>query len=243
MINNADNLYNSYYYSPQLLNLWDFYIEDWSRTSGISKFRVVESSLPASIKLSVSSFETGEKYYSGFEYPESFNLVVREDTNFSSYTYFKNWLKSVINIDTGEFISSRTPKTKNATLIFYKYSLNEEYTKLSSTIKNRLLSIHNNITDTLIEKATRAVQSNIPGGALGAIAGLGISRTVPDISSEINKALSREKQYHSEVETKVFEYHNLRILGISEIPLSYTNTDEMTITVSLSVDRITEGTI
>lgn len=244
MIGNLDSLNQSYSRAPQLTNLWDFYLEDWGNDSryAVSRFNVVSSNLPFVASLETDSFNTGENFYTDFKYPSSFTLELRENTEFTVYEYFKNWMSKVFDPVKGHFLSDRSvnpqSRTKMGTVHFYSYKLNPRAYSLFSEqfITEKIKGITARASQTMIEQAKRVANKNIPYPL-----SLGASQAASIVSGKVQSGIASLTpdfgDMFEEVTTKTFFMENVRFLSLGDTPLSYGEGDQLTLSVELVADR------
>ncbi len=243
MINTLDSLYKDFTYSPQLANIWEFYIEeDWESEEGISKFKVVSTNLPFP-SLEQEQRNTGHHFYSGYTMPDSFSITLREDSNFSVYKYFKKWQDSVFDVRSGVFKSGNgANKIKTGAIEFGKFKLKKDSQLFKSMAINKIENLFVQAKDTAFEFAKREVTKGIPGRANS------ISRQVIQSGAQqLNKKIGDTIDFpdYSDlfeyVITQTFELKGLRFLGISDISLDYSNSEQLQLTVNLGVDYIEDN--
>lgn len=237
MIHLVDNLYESFSSSPQMENLWDFYLDDWSTTKyNISRFKVISTSVPQ-LTLEYDSHNTGNKYYSGYTLPSTFDLVLREDTKFSVYNYFKAWEREIFDDKTGQFISNDKEKTKQGFLEFKKFSIDMNNKKLLQRFAiDKAQTLLNNVTNTAFVQVQN-VANALPGAAMPygrQFMKNSIKKTNISLQPSIGDLFKEET-------TKSFYYHNVRYLGISDITTSYEAGGELQLTVKFAVDTVTDN--
>ncbi len=237
MIGNSDKLLGSYSNPAQLTNLWDFYFVDWRGEMNVMK--VVNTNLPYLVTLETGKYDTlGTHFYNGFTFPESFSVTFREDTNFTVYNYFKEWLDIIFDTKEATFksynMNSPIEKSREGFIVMYSYRFNEESINLKSVIDNKLRTLYENISDTYVEKAKNLVR----GGNINIAGALFRTDTFENVSRGLNEALSNNKKYFDEIETKVFKLKGIRFLGITDSNLDYETSEELKITVNFSVDKV-----
>lgn len=239
MISLVDEMYNSYMYSPQMENLWDFYIEDWDESYyNISKFKVISASVPQ-LSLSYGSHNTGSKFYSGYEMPNTFSVTFREDTKFSVFNYFKVWERKVFDERTGQFISNDKIKTKQGFLEFKKYSIDMNNKKLLQRFAlDKAETLLNNTVNTAFVQV-KNVANALPGATMP-YGRQFIQNSVKKTSISLQPSIG---DLFKEETTKSFYFHNIRYLGIENISTSYEAGDELQITVQFAVDAVTDNLV
>jgi hypothetical protein len=246
MIGFSDQLYNSYRFSPQLANMWDFYLTDWEESDyEINRFKVIETSVPM-LSLETESRSNGEKVYVGYAMPESFSITFREDSNFSVFNYFKEWEREVFDQSTGQFKSRdrnsgqyKSP-VRTGTLLFQKSSLTMQ--ALSSTsqtlnvLQNGIIASKNAVYQKI--RGSSPFSANISTFVGNQIREL--ASTVPGLTGARTNFFSKMNDLISVEVTKSFTYHNVRFKGIQEVSASYENSDELQITIDLTLDAVTD---
>ena len=88
----------------QLNNLWEFSITQHKENDWPLVTYVKDTNL-SFINLTTETRNTGEKHYNGFTPVESFTMTFRENTEFDSYKYFKEWFDQVFDEVNGTFLS------------------------------------------------------------------------------------------------------------------------------------------
>ena len=128
----------------QLGNLWDFEIIDnpvnvstLNNISGqelakdvnavitntedfLMKFRIQTSSLPTP-ELSAIASKIGKKYYNTREYEGDYQITVFEDTQWTCWNYFNDWMNLIYNFDTQQW--KQNPPNRTGILTYYDGSL------------------------------------------------------------------------------------------------------------------------
>lgn len=116
----------------QMNNYWDFVILDNPDPTNVlatlgtlatdifMKFKITNCSLPLP-SLETEATKVGRKHYKSRNYEGDYTITVLEDTTFSSYNYFKNWMSKVYNFDTQYWESN--PPSKTGILTYYDNSL------------------------------------------------------------------------------------------------------------------------
>lgn len=115
----------------QLANLWDFIILDNPNIGNIvdlvttsvndvfgvlNKFKVQSLAVPFP-SLEKVTLLSGHKSYTKRNFEEDFTVTLYEDTSFSSFNFFQNWLEKVYNFDDNVF--QINPPTKTGILNYY----------------------------------------------------------------------------------------------------------------------------
>jgi hypothetical protein len=239
MMGNLDLLQSGYTRAPQFNNLWDFTLEDWDSSAySISRFNMVGTTLPFVTQLETSNYPTGENYYSDFKYPDSFSIELRENTSFTVYEYFKNWLLKVFDPIKGNFISSSENKTKTGTIYFYSYKLKPSAYKLFSAeyVTEKIKNLQAVASQTLIEQAKRQANANLPY-PMSLLASQGASIVSSKVRNGLNSLTPDFGDMFEEVVTKTFTIENVRLLGLSETTLNYRDGGQLTLTANFVADR------
>lgn len=241
MMGNLDLLQSSYTHAPQFNNLWDFVLEDkdWkSSVYSISKFDMISTTLPFVAQLETSDYPTGENYYSDFKYPGSFSIELRENTSFTVYEYFKDWLLKVFDPINGNFISSPEDKTKTGKIFFYSYKLKPSAYKLFSAeyVTEKIKNLQAVASQTLIEQAKRQANANLPY-PMSMLASQGASIVSSKVRNGLNSLAPDFGDMFEEVVTKTFVLENVRLLGLSETTLNYEGGEQLTLTANFVADR------
>lgn len=239
MIANLDSLQKSYNTAPQHNNLWDFTLEDWSDASySVNRFNMISTSLPFVTEFETESHPTGENFYTGFSYSKTFSIELRENTSFAVYNYFRDWLLTVFDPVSGNFISSDKPKTKTGTILFYSYKINPAaYNRFSAqNISEKLKNAQTAYSQTLIQQAKNIANSNLPY-PLSHIASTGASRLSTLTQEGLNSLTPQFSDVFEEVTTKIFTLENVRIVGMNDVALSYDGGEQLTLTINLVADR------
>jgi len=128
----------------QLGNLWDFEIIDnpvnvstLNNISGqelandvnavitntedfLMKFRIQTSSLPTP-ELSAIVSKIGKKYYNTRVYEGDYQITVFEDTQWTCWNYFNDWMNLIYNFDTQQW--KQNPPNRTGILTYYDGSL------------------------------------------------------------------------------------------------------------------------
>lgn len=239
-----DNIYARYETaSPQFLNLWDFFLEDWGDTStyNISRFDVEQTSLPSVVNFETDKFITGENYYTNVSYPDTVSLTLRENTDFSVYKYFEKWQSKIFDMEKGHFISGSPDRVKNGTIIFYTFRIKEGGYKFFSEkyILNKTRQLQTIVGQTLVQKAKQTATKILPYpmSLLANQAGSIASSKLQNLTNTIMPGQNMEDIFE-EIETATFSLINLRYLGMGSHSLSYSGSEIMNVAVSFSCDRV-----
>ncbi len=237
---NLDGLEASYAIGPQYNNLWDFTLEDWSNNNAysINQFNMISTTLPFVASLETEKYSTGENYYTDFSYPGAFSIELRENTRFTVHDYFQQWLLQIFDPIKGNFISSKTSKTRNGTLSFYSYKINSEAYRMFSKkfVTDKLNGLQTMASQTMIQQAKKVANSTLPY-PMGYIASQGASIASAKVQSGLNSLMPKFGEMFEEVVTKTFTIENIRFLGMDETSLDYTGGDQLTLKVNFAADR------
>jgi hypothetical protein len=239
MMGNLDLLQSSYNRAPQFNNLWDFTLEDWdSSVYSISRFNMISTSLPFVVELETESSPTGKNYYTDFKYPTTFSIELRENTSFTVYEYFKNWLLKVFDPINGNFISSSESKTKTGTIYFYSYKLKPSAYKLFSAeyVTEKIKNLQAVASQTLIEQAKRKANAALPY-PMSMLASQGASIVSSKVRNGLNSIMPDFGDMFEEVVTKTFTIENVRLVGLSDTTLNYEDGGQLTLTANFVADR------
>lgn len=235
--------------AAQFASQWEFYIEDWDQSEyKISRFKVISSNLPM-VRLTTQTHKTGQSYYTGYTMPSTVSLSLREDVDFSVYNYFKDWESKIFDEQTGCFISSPEVKTKNAVLKYTAYTLDakkSDFYKLA--IAEGASGIANRLTGTAFEQVNRQV--SLFTGATGLNNSMALPQEITKLTTGPLKPVQGSisslfggdylSSLFKEKVTKEFNFLGLRYQGMGDISNSYGSDNELTISVNLAVDRVTD---
>ncbi len=120
----------------QFSNLWDFVI--FENPTGINiasilnagnlqglymKFKIVSTTLPLP-SLETEELKTGQKRYVGRKFEGDYEIEVLEDSTFSTYGYFYDWMSKIYDFNNNVFLPSPSKYNKAAVLIYYLPTLN-----------------------------------------------------------------------------------------------------------------------
>lgn len=235
---------------PQFINLWDFYLEDWESSSqpndttkkyNVSRFDVEDTSLPFPFSFTSEKYSTGKKYYTGVEFSTDFSVTIRENSNFTVYKYFEEWMSKIYNAEKGHFISSNEPKTKTGTILFYSFKFKEDSFNIFSKeyVTNKLKNAQVTSSQTLIQQAKKQASKIIPypmsmiTSQLGSIASAGVQSATNTLMASQGLGSLFE-----EVVTATFSIQNVRILGVDDWSLSYGDGEQMKVKANFDSDRV-----
>jgi hypothetical protein len=123
----------------QLNNLWDFMIFPnvtsdlaaqaaslnlYALTSSVTssaadvimKYKVVSTTIPLP-SLAIEKTKYGRKHYQSRNYEGDFTVTIMEDSLFSTYSFFRNWMEQIYDFELNQW--QLVPTTKTGMLIFY----------------------------------------------------------------------------------------------------------------------------
>jgi hypothetical protein len=170
--------------------------------------------------------------------PSTFSITIRENTEFSVYEYFKNWMNKVFDSVNGNFISSSEPKTKQATIQFYSYKMDPSAYRLFSEkyITEKVKNLQAITSQTLIQKAKKEASAALPF-PLSRLASQGGSILSSKVQNGLNSIMPDFGDMIEEVTTKTFVFENVRILGLEETALTYDDGEQLVWNVNFTADR------
>lgn len=305
-------------------NLWDFRIQKNDESEWPFVAKVKAASLPF-ISLTTETRNTGEKHYTGFTPIETLSITIYESTEFSTYSYFKEWMDQVFDERLGTFVSldSGIEKGSNEdTLHRTGFLTFESFEKVEGEVEELVLQEFQKEfgpEQISYKEAKRAIRESIRKrdysvpliktittkeilGNIFTAAGRQVVQTAVGSANNVaNKArrltgrptkaapelpppptrkrydvLTSPIDYKFDIElvsqaptklntvqrleriaerlekqvtdiqvskwqtreTKVFKYENLKILGLSELSLSYDSGEALEYTINLTADRI-----
>jgi len=112
---------NAYKQDYQLSHQWDLVFTDPKATSLGLKFRVSDCSIPFR-NLRAERKNTGELIYTEVAEFEEMSFTIREDSSFTTYKYFEDWLNTVYDFDKRMFNAPTTDNNfyRDCEVVFYK---------------------------------------------------------------------------------------------------------------------------
>lgn len=234
---------------PQLDNLWEFTIESVTDNefSNNMKFLVTDVSIPFPKLLYETAFN-GEKYYTGVQFPDEFQITVKEVHNPSTLAvdssavlgWWNRWINQNYDFTSNVFIEDlKGDAHRTGTLRFLTYGV--EITPIAAVPIMRDM-----IVDNIILSIARGVASRVEGisGSTDALSiisnatGRDINVSLKPPTIHVPIGLSGGTAFEREVVVAEFMFVNLKPVGIEPLSLTYSDGKPMEYRLALTCDRL-----
>jgi hypothetical protein len=229
---------------PQLDNLWEFSISGGTPDYLDPDFKLLVSDVTIPFpKLLYETSPTGEKYYTGIQYPNEFSVTVRETHKPGNsvqqqplvMTWFNKWFNEVYSFSSPDEIFQdplTACRTGTLSLMTHNVLLSKVHDPIIQPVivDNILLAIGRLVVGNAAQKVANIGNLVSPGSFNTSVIPPAI---VPMyIGSAVTTVLSEEKTVES------FTFVNLRPVGIEPVSLSYTDGKPMEYRIAMVCDRL-----
>jgi len=238
---------------PQLDSMWDFTIQSssgWDHLESNMQFHVVDVVIPFP-KLTYETAANGEKYYTGIQYPEEFQLTVRETHDPGDRAsgsarvmqWWDDWTNRFYDLSNSNSGAQFQKDPANVNGAYRTGVLNLLTDSITIVNGNQAVTpiMRETIQDNLILGIARVIADNAAERMNGALGALGLN--IPGVSQMglvvVPSVLGAQvSTFSTKTIVTTFEFVNLQPVSIEPTSLTYGDGKPLEYRLSLVCDRL-----